>query len=168
MEKLDIDKKEHALFMLERFSTMKNDEKACDFVIKVEEKEMKAHQNILIAGSDYFDAMLSHDTVEKQNGMVDMKGVSFSSVQKCVEFIYTGEIEISLEECDDLLFVVDTMQLQLLQENIIRFLESSLVVKDFHQVKSIAIKYDLKQLDTACDEFALDNLDLLSKENFFT
>ena len=108
---IDIDENEHAKRILQRLDSMRRDEKNCDLVIRAEGKEIRVNRDVMCAASDYFDAMFSHDTKEKQEGVVDMKEIPFSSVEKCINFIYTGKITVFMDECEELMYSASLMQL---------------------------------------------------------
>ena len=84
---LTINDSGHAERILRRLDSMRKEEKNCDFVISVEGRKLHVNKDVMCAASDYFDAMFSHDTKEKQKGVVEMKDVQFSAVEKCIDFI---------------------------------------------------------------------------------
>lgn len=63
----------------------------CDFIIKAGEKKVSVHKCVIAASSDYFAAMLNHDTEENRLGMVDIKHANPECVMTCIEVMYIGQ-----------------------------------------------------------------------------
>ena len=165
--KLDIDENEHAKRILQRLDSKRRDQKNCDLVVRAEGKEIHVNRDVMCAASDYFDAMFSHDMKENQERFVDMKGARFSTVEKCINFIYTGKISVSMDECEELLYSATLMQLNEVCDMIPPFLESRLSVNSFFGIRRIAVKFSFKDLNTVCNEFALGQLFQLRTEEVF-
>ncbi|XP_077975521.1 kelch-like protein 26 [Styela clava] len=164
---LDIDVNEHNALMMGKMHSMKKDGQHSDLVIKVVSEEFLVHKNMMSAGSDYFNAMLSHDNLESNTGIVDMKEVDVNSVKVCIDYIYTGKASITLEKSERLLHVAALMQLSVLCDKIAVFLEAKLDVKSLLIIKQIASMFEIQILKTACDEFALTNMGAISQEEYF-
>lgn len=96
-ERLDIDKQACALSVLEQFDAFQRKNEHCDFKVKIDGEEIHVYRGILAAGSDYFKGMLSHDTLENQLGVVELKSVDVESVRKCIDFLYNRDVLVSAE-----------------------------------------------------------------------
>nr|XP_039255715.1 kelch-like protein 12 [Styela clava] len=164
---LDIDVNEHNALMMGKMHSMKKDGQHSDLVIKVGSEEFLVHKNMMSAGSDYFDAMLSHDNLETNTGIVNMQDVDVESVKVCIDYIYTGKASITLEKSEQILHVATLMQLSVLCENIAEFLKAKLNVKSLLIIKQIASMFEIQTLKTACDDFALTNMGAISQEEYF-
>lgn len=68
---LNVNRAEVALNVLRNLD-IRREEGLYDFTITVQNQKIHAEQNVLVSGSDYFKAMLSHDTIEKENSEVEM------------------------------------------------------------------------------------------------
>ena len=68
------------------FMTLTPDQPA-DVVIRVEGKDIPTTEAILTTKSDVFAAMFTHDTKEKQTGVVEITDFSFQVVQEMVRFL---------------------------------------------------------------------------------
>lgn len=164
---LDLDDVGHIRKIFKKLDTMRQEQRNCDIIISVEGKEIYANKDILCAASDYFDAMFSHDTVENESGVVEMKEVSYVAVKKCVDFIYTGKLSTSVEKCEDLLYAANLLQLNDTCDKIQAFLECRLNCESFFISKKIGERFSLGALTKHCDDFALKNLISLSKKEKF-
>ncbi|XP_077975633.1 kelch-like protein 38 [Styela clava] len=150
--------------MMEKLHDMRKEKRLSDFTIKVGNEEFSVHKNVMSAGSDYFDAMLSHDNLESNTGIVDMKEVDVDSVKVCIDYIYTGNASITLEESEQLLHAANIMQLSRFCEKIAEFLKKNLSSKSFFYVRQLAEKFNLKGLEKSCDEYGVIHLGSIAEE----
>ncbi|XP_077975525.1 kelch-like protein 26 [Styela clava] len=158
---------EHNNLRMQKLDDMRKEKRLSDFTIKVGNKEFPVHKNVMSAGSDYFNAMLSHDNLESNTGIVDMKEVDVDSVKVCIGYIYTGNASITLEKSEQLLHVANIMQLSRFCEKISEFLKSNLGPKSFFIIRHIAVKFNLKDLEDSCDKYAVGHLGSIAKEEEF-
>ncbi|XP_077975509.1 kelch-like protein 12 [Styela clava] len=118
-----------------------------DFTIKVGEESIPVHQNVLIAASDYFRAMLSHDTKERREGFVDMKEVKPDAVKLCIKFMYTCATTVTVETVPNLLPAAGIMQLNALSENCLEVLKKNLKAKNCISVLKLARTHSFTDLE---------------------
>ena len=71
----------------------------CDFVIKVDDEEIKTHKIVLAAKCDMFRAMLRGNFKESTENEIELGYLNASRVRKVVEFIYTGSFSLQ-RKCD--------------------------------------------------------------------
>nr|XP_039256622.1 uncharacterized protein LOC120333292 [Styela clava] len=151
----------HGMDHLEKLSSALDDlrktETVCDFMIKVGEESFPVHRNVLIAASDYFRAMLSHDTKERQEGVVDMKEVEPAAVKLCIKFIYTGATTVTMETVENLLPAAGIMQLNALSENCLGILEENLKAKNCISVLKLARTHSFADLEVKALELFREN-----------
>ena len=99
---------EDILKMLERGSTN-------DIKIKLRDGEIVANKDILMARSEYFATMLSHNMfVEGETGSVDMSHCSKLVMETIIKFLFSGEVtfdEMSLAHHLELIHMTDLMLL---------------------------------------------------------
>ncbi|XP_077971005.1 kelch-like protein 2 [Styela clava] len=136
-------------------------------MIKAGSEEFPVHKNIVSASSDYFKAMLSHENVETNSGVVEIKEFDEVCVKKCVDFIYTGDAYVAEEKRETLMGVAHMMQLQRLCDSIAIFLEDDLDPRSFFQTKKIANRYNCKQLEEKCNQFALKRFKEIAQSDEF-
>lgn len=82
----------HGRLLLQRLHQQREMDFLCDITIMVKDAEFRAHRNILAAFSDYF-------SVQAEKGeeftTLDPEKVSRYSLEKLLEFIYTGQMNLS-------------------------------------------------------------------------
>jgi actin-binding protein IPP len=93
-----------------------DDERFFDVELHCEgnEKEnniIKAHRVVLSASSRYFEAMFGSEFNENKNKIVKFHSISYKILKNLVGFIYTGKIEITQTNVQELLAAADMLQL---------------------------------------------------------
>nr|XP_039255355.1 kelch-like ECH-associated protein 1 [Styela clava] len=96
-----------------------------------------------------------------------MKEVKADSVGRCIDYIYIGNASITFQKSEQLLHVANIMQLPTLCEEIAEFLKANLGPNSFFVIKKIAVKFSLKNLEEACDKYAVSHLGSIAKEEEF-
>lgn len=66
-----------------------------DITIEAKGVNFKAHKAILIARSEYFRAMLSHNTIEANTGRIEVSDIEAQVMRAVLKFIYSGNIELN-------------------------------------------------------------------------
>ncbi|XP_077969728.1 kelch-like protein 38 isoform X1 [Styela clava] len=164
---IPMDKSAHDAELLKNLNRMRENKMFCDFLIKAGSEEFPVHKNVVSAGSDYFKAMLSHDTKESEAGVVDIKKSNPVCVKKCIDFIYTGNGSVADENREELMLVAHMMQLQRLCDGIALFLENDLNPDSFVSTKRIAHMFECKKLIECCKTYGLDNFCLIASSSDF-
>ena len=60
-----------------------------------DDRELKAHRNVLSAASPFFCKLLESDTKENREGIIRFEEISGSVMENVLEFIYTGTVEVT-------------------------------------------------------------------------
>nr|XP_039271066.1 uncharacterized protein LOC120345611 [Styela clava] len=158
-------------------SDPRKDGTASDFTIKVEDQSFPVHRDIIITNSEYFKAMLAHDTKENQQGFVDMKDVNPDVVRECIEFMYSrnvDEVSVDIENVGDVLQAARIMQLDEITEHSVNSLKKILNSENCIRIYNIVTQYSVNELQEDVQTlfektYKVDNLtDLLqlSKSDF--
>ena len=67
-----------------------------------------AHKAILAARSQFFEAMLQHDTKEAQESMIEIPDVKLEVCESFLRYLYTGKFWPDTEEyAEELLILAD-------------------------------------------------------------
>jgi len=67
-----------------------------------DDKEFKAHRNVLSAASPFFCKLLQSDMKENREGIVRFEEISGVVMENVLEFIYTGTVDVTQENSEDL------------------------------------------------------------------
>lgn len=110
----------------------------CDLAINVENKTYYAHKCLLVASCDYFAAMmLRSGMLETRQDTIELKGVSALGLRGVLDFIYTGELRLTLGNVADLVRAVSHLQVKYAL-GLLRFLLYRIIfqnlIRDFHDL----------------------------------
>nr|XP_039261484.1 kelch-like protein 12 [Styela clava] len=147
----------------------------CDFIINVDDESFPVHRNVISAASSYFRAMFSSNMKEAQQGFADMETIKPAVMEKCIDFMYTGEIKVQMDEVQYILIASNLLQLDLLTEISFTQLQENLstsnclVVSHYAtvlnklEVKKLA---ELKIINNFEDVISTDKFPTISFEDF--
>ena len=91
-----------------------------DIIIKVSDREIRAHKCILTARCRYFEAMLSGNWIESDSNYVDLQGFSYNSVYFALCHIYSGCLTLpSKMDLSELALLSDILAMDSLKEIVV-------------------------------------------------
>ena len=98
---------EQAAFCVElakRLNMLRRQDHLCDVtVVTKDDKEFKAHKNVLSATSPFFCKLLQSDMKESQEGIAWFEEISGAVMEDVLEFVYTGSVVVTPENPTDLI-----------------------------------------------------------------
>ncbi|KAK7919546.1 hypothetical protein WMY93_010830 [Mugilogobius chulae] len=111
---------------------------------------VSAHRSVLSAASHYFSALLSGDGAVS-SGTVELRdwgsvGPEPSAVEAVIEFMYTGQIRVTVENAQQVLELAHRFLLANLKTFCGEFLMKRLTLKNCVSVHRLALTYSLDQL----------------------
>ena len=87
-------------------------QKGSDVVLVVGQRQFNAHKAILMARSEYFNAMFENQMTESQTNRVDIKDFDENVIEVLLKFLYTGRVtQLTDDVCPQLLSAADKYQL---------------------------------------------------------
>ena len=86
-----------------------------DVTIKVNNKMIEAHRNVLAASIPYFKSMLTTNMKEATQDVIEIKdeeegGVADSAMESLIGFAYTGSVKISTSTVKSLMFAASFLE----------------------------------------------------------
>lgn len=126
-----------------------------DLTLKVAGKKFRAHRNILMARSKVFQAMLSHDSLEKKSGVVHIPDCGPKAMEQFLFYIYSGKVHNLNQDCMlGLYYAADKYDVALLKENCAEFIKKSLSPSNISDVIQFALDHnDAGMLQFATEYF---------------
>ena len=130
-----------------------------DVVLMVRyDKQLKAHRRVLSEASPFFEKLLNSGMKEAQEGVVRLEMFTASVMATTLQFIYTGDIQISTEDAArDLIVVADYLFLEKLKllvgEVLVQTLNTSNCISNYY----FAERYQCEDLISNTRKFILAN-----------
>ncbi|XP_078353480.1 kelch-like protein 24 [Oculina patagonica] len=141
---------EQAAFCVEltkRLNMQRKQDHLCDVtLVTKDEKEFKAHRNVLSAASPFFHKLLQSDMKENRDGIVRFEEISGSVMEDVLQFIYTGSVEITQENSEDLVATANYLLIPGLKTVSGRFLEGQISQSNCISTFYFAEKYQCDEL----------------------
>ncbi|XP_029805010.1 actin-binding protein IPP isoform X5 [Suricata suricatta] len=101
----------HAQLILAQINKMRNGEHFCDVQLQVGKETFKVHRLILAASSPYFAALFTGGMKESSKDVVQILGIDAGIFQILLDFIYTGIVNIGVNNVQELIVAADMLQL---------------------------------------------------------
>ncbi|KAL9950816.1 hypothetical protein ACROYT_G043379 [Oculina patagonica] len=141
---------EQASFCVEltkRLNMQRKQDHLCDItLVTKDDKEFKAHRNVLSAASPFFHKLLQSDMKENREGIARFEEISGSVMEDVLEFIYTGSVEITQENSEDLIATANYLIIPGLKTVSGRFLEGQMTKSNCISTFYFAEKYQCDKL----------------------
>uniref|UniRef100_A0A1A9WMS8 Kelch-like protein diablo n=1 Tax=Glossina brevipalpis TaxID=37001 RepID=A0A1A9WMS8_9MUSC len=153
--------------MLEALNKQRLDKKHCDFTLEVKNEFIYAHKALLAAASPYFEAMFKHNVKENTEGKVKFTDVEVKPLKLIIDYIYSGEIKISEDIVQSLLFITDLFQIDWIKEQCEQFLKLRVDLTNCFSIWKIAGVHSCKELFVYCNRYILRHFpQLIDSEEF--
>ena len=118
---------EQAAFCVElarRLNMLRRHDHLCDVTLMTkDDKEFKAHRNVLSAASPFFCKLLQSDMKENREGIVRFEEISGAVMEDVLQFFYTGSVEVTQENSKDLIAAANYFLIPCLKTVSGRFIE---------------------------------------------
>ena len=146
---------------------MRRENLLCDITIIAENEVFRAHKIILASSSQFFRALLSNNMQETFSREVQLPGINSSVMEALLNFIYTGNVDVTKSNVRHLLEAADFLLISSLKEICCEFLRESLSPLDCFSTAAFAKKYSCCSLAKEADKFAIEHFVEASKSSEF-
>lgn len=157
----------HCRKVLKRVHGLREYAKLCDVILRCEGKEIPTHRAVLAACSPYFLAMFTHELRESSQQVVDLKDVNPEILSALVDFVYTGVIDISVQNVQEVLSVASLLQITEVMELCCSFLHKKLEPQNCLGIRNFAEAHGCQDLSNAIDRYAMKNFSEVAKSQEF-
>ncbi|OBS63537.1 hypothetical protein A6R68_07945 [Neotoma lepida] len=134
-----------------------------DVVLVVEGRHIEAHRILLAASCDYFRGMFAGGLKEMEQEEVLIHGVSYNAMCQILHFIYTSELELSLNNVQETLVAACQLQIPEIIHFCCDFLMSWVDEENILDVYRLAELFDLNRLTQQLDTYILKNFVAFSR-----
>lgn len=130
-----------------------------DLILKIGDKELRAHKDILRARSRVFESMLTHDMAEKDRGVIDIPDCDPQSMEQFLSYVYSGKIEIP-EQCNmlKLYYIADKYDVKGLKGRCCDFIKHPLSLTNFYELIQLALNHSDSSLLEYATEYFKNNI----------
>lgn len=118
----------------------------CDIKLRVEKQTFRAHRDVLSEASDYFSAMFGHNMLEKDQGEIELHGISPRGFTMMMEYFYHGHITVDSDNIEDVIEAARFFHIEWLLYICCNFLIQHLSIINYDMVLHLADKYCLGEL----------------------
>lgn len=146
--------RQHAEAVLKKVHSLRCHKKLCDVVLRVGGEEIHTHRAVLAASSSYFLAMFTHQLRESEQQEVEIKDMNPAILRSLVDFAYTGEIDVVVENVQEILAAASLLQIIQVQSICCEFLKKQLDATNCLGIKNFAEANGCSQLSDVIDAFA--------------
>ncbi|XP_041064395.1 actin-binding protein IPP isoform X2 [Carcharodon carcharias] len=101
----------HARALLAQINRMRARADFCDVQLQVEEQLFSVHKLILAASSPYFAVLFAGGMQEASKKLIQIHGIEAETFRLLLEFIYTGIINVSIKNVQEVILAADMLQL---------------------------------------------------------
>ena len=154
--------------MMKRLNIQRKQGHLCDItLITKDDQELKAHRNILSAASPFFYKLLQSDMKENREGIVRFEEISGSVMEDVLEFIYTGTVEVTEENAEELVIATNYLLVPNLKTISGRFIQQQMCELNCISTFYFAEKYDCEELLNDSKSFIHANFASVADMNEF-
>ena len=166
----------HSDILLSKCAQFREQREFIDVRLKVGDDEFAAHRIVLAANSDYFHGMFAHGNKESNQEVIELRdeNVSAAAFKIVMDSIYSGEINVNVENVYEVLIAADHLQVTSVVQQCCKFLETKVVelrfdVQLYCRVIMFADRLGLKDLkETTESKMASMYKDICEKEEFLS
>ena len=130
-------------------------------VITVDEEKFHVHKCLMIASCDYFDAMSRSGMQETRSACIELKGVSAQGLGDVIDFIYSGELRLSLNNIGETLRAVSHLQLQYALKLCEEYLIEETTADNCIDMLNLAEMFCIENVRSAVNDYVLRNFERL-------
>ena len=154
--------------LMKRLNIQRKQDYLCDITLVTnDDRELKAHRNVLSAASPFFCKLLESDMKENREGIIRFEEISGCVMEDVLEFIYTGTVEVTQENAKELIAAGNYLMIPSLKTVSGRFLEAEMTDSNCISTFYFAEKYDCVELIRDSREFIHENFAFLGEMDEF-
>ena len=157
--------------MMKRLDIQRRNELFSDVILEVgsgdDQARLKAHRNVLCAGSPFFYNALNSDMKEKREGEIRLEEIGKASMEEVLDYLYTGHVEISRENAFELFAQADYFLIPSLKVLSSKFILKTLDLSNCIMTYYFAIKYQWEELQNGARDFILANFVAVARTEDF-
>ncbi|KAL3848251.1 hypothetical protein ACJMK2_019120 [Sinanodonta woodiana] len=144
--------------VIKKLNALRQKNELTDFKVSAEGRVFEVHKALLAATSDYFRVMFGGVMAESKQDTVDLKGVTADGLQHIIDFIYSGEMALHLDNLTEIINTASHLQVSSALDLCSMYIKSLMTFDNSEDFLSIADTYSLDNV--------LDHWDRMIQNSF--
>lgn len=167
--KMQFENDDHTSALLEEMKYLYDNNLLTDVTLRVEQLEFCCHRNMLAATSPYFKAMFTTRLTESKMDSINLYEVDAWSVKQVIEYAYTGKLEITKHNAQNLLAAASLFQISPIHTACAKFMETQLDAHNCIGIQMFAHVHSCEELRLKAMEYVEKNFyDVCHTEEFLS
>ncbi|XP_050413707.1 kelch-like protein 26 [Patella vulgata] len=142
--------------VIHQLNRLRQNKELCDFKVSADGRVFEVHKALLAATSDYFRVMFGGVMAESKQNVVDLKGVSADGLQHVIDFIYSGEMALHLDNLTEIINTASHLQVSSAIDVCSNFITSLMTFENADDFLNIADTYSLDKVMSHWDSMIQD------------
>lgn len=139
----------------------------CDVVLCVGRCEFPAHRIVLAGASPYLQRMFTNGMLESGKTKIELGGIEPQTMESLLEFVYTGSVELTTNNVQQLLSGASMLHLTSLSKSCSSFLETHLDCTNCLGIRAFADLYSCTNLERFAFRYICENfLEVVKSDEF--
>jgi len=157
----------HQTTLMDNFNEFYQTQTLCDITLVAEGREIRAHKTVLAACSPYFASMFMSNLKERYQDVIELKNITFQSLETLISFCYTSRLEVPGERIFDLLTAADMLQFLVIKESTCVYISSKVTPSNCIEISVFADVHNCNALKEFSETFARENFRHVSRSEAF-
>lgn len=128
-----------------------------DVTIRVGDHRVRAQRNILSAVSRYFETLFSTSINDYKPEEIELRDVSGKAVEMLVQYAYTGSLDISGDNVNDLISAANFLRIDSVTDACCKYLKNNLTTENCLDAQGLAVSLDQPSLRDSVERFIVDH-----------
>uniref|UniRef100_A0A0B7A627 BTB domain-containing protein n=2 Tax=Arion vulgaris TaxID=1028688 RepID=A0A0B7A627_9EUPU len=158
----------HCCALLHGLQELRKSNTLCDYTLIADGERIPVHRAVMAACSDYFRVMLTGFMRESREEFVELKGVTAGGLAVVVDFAYTGRLELTTDNVEEVLSAASHLQVSVAVELCSKYLEMALTIYNCTDILNLAQMYTLTSTQAKALQYMMDNFEIVSSSEQFS
>ena len=148
--------------LLEQLNEWRQEGLFTDVCLVTLQDEFPCHKNVLAVNSPYFRALFTKPWKESHQEKVHLKDVSVWTLKRLIDFMYTGNLQLSVDTAQDMLSAGNLFQLHHVVEATKKFIAERLDFTNCLGIEQFANLHCCDDLEQDAHKCALENFQVVT------
>eukprot|EP00118_Oscarella_pearsei_P009849 m.57751 g.57751 ORF g.57751 m.57751 type:complete len:596 (+) comp34758_c0_seq3:50-1837(+) len=144
---------DYASDVLQSLNRLRNAGERCDVELSVGSRVFRAHKLVLVSTIPYLNAMLASGMKESRQSTIELKSIDSHAFETILDYAYTGQVEVSAENVQELLPAAGMLQMESLTEACCSFLEGEMDAGNCIGIRTFANLHCCVELEKKANRF---------------